>query len=386
MPTYRGTFSCGHEGSVYVFTKNIPSSQREWIVERKFEGLCPECQAAQKQKEIEELNQKSMEESKELQYPELSGTPRQVAWANTLRIKYIELFTRRMNRYAELSKNEEVLRIHDIMEYMVKTKLNASWYIDYRYSMDSFREMEKVWAELEEEMKKEEENLFDPMDDIAKELTVSPDEIKYPGIVKITGDESVVKVSYEKNDELISVVRELKFRWDGSAWKRYLDESTGLFVDRASELGNILLSKGFSVYVSDPDALGKAVSGDYVPEHKRWIKGNKKKNLLYITWSEDDDMDMQKNIEKLSSKNHEPGYISLPVSHYNEVLDLADIYNFRFTRTASELINTYREQYESLPKVFVTTQKTKEPVAVDKLKKILESSDTIIDDLLDDEV
>lgn len=40
MAKYSGTFSCGHDGRVDVIG---PTKNRQWIVDRKFEGLCPEC-------------------------------------------------------------------------------------------------------------------------------------------------------------------------------------------------------------------------------------------------------------------------------------------------------------------------------------------------------
>ncbi|MEG6613779.1 hypothetical protein V6C42_13065 [Pseudoclostridium thermosuccinogenes] len=48
MAWYYGTYACGHEGRVNIIG---PHSSRQWIADRKFEGLCPECY--QKELEIE---------------------------------------------------------------------------------------------------------------------------------------------------------------------------------------------------------------------------------------------------------------------------------------------------------------------------------------------
>ena len=58
MAWYYGTYSCGHEGRVNVVGK---MSERQWKIDRHFEGICENCKA----KQIEESNKKSMETSKE---------------------------------------------------------------------------------------------------------------------------------------------------------------------------------------------------------------------------------------------------------------------------------------------------------------------------------
>lgn len=51
MAWYYGTYSCGHEGRVNVVGK---MSERQWKIDRHFEGICENCKA----KQIEESNKK----------------------------------------------------------------------------------------------------------------------------------------------------------------------------------------------------------------------------------------------------------------------------------------------------------------------------------------
>ena len=87
MANYDIKFSCGH-----VETRNIIGKVKDR--ERKIEyfkeyGLCSACWEAEKKHQFEEQNRKAAEEAKEYGLPELTGTEKQVAWANTLRQNWI---------------------------------------------------------------------------------------------------------------------------------------------------------------------------------------------------------------------------------------------------------------------------------------------------------
>lgn len=93
MAKYEVTYKCGHTGTVELFGK---SSDRERKI-AWYEGycVCPECYAA-------EQAEKRSEEVKKYALPDLSGTEKQVAWAEKIRSKYISL------REKQAEKNEEL--------------------------------------------------------------------------------------------------------------------------------------------------------------------------------------------------------------------------------------------------------------------------------------
>lgn len=82
MALFSGTYSWGHEGEIQVYG---PLKNRQWIADRKFEGVCPDCYEKKKEEEEERKERKIIEEIGEKGWPKLSGTPKQVAWANILR-------------------------------------------------------------------------------------------------------------------------------------------------------------------------------------------------------------------------------------------------------------------------------------------------------------
>ena len=86
MAKYDVTYICGHEGVVELFG---PSRDREirlaWLVK----NLCQDCYREQELK-------KAKEKGKEMGLPELHGTEKQIAWAETIRASLIEVLQERI--------------------------------------------------------------------------------------------------------------------------------------------------------------------------------------------------------------------------------------------------------------------------------------------------
>ena len=85
---YKGVYACGHEGTVRI--SGGKASDREWKANRAFEHDCPECQKKVREEEIRVINEESASDSKKLRFPELEGSPKQIAWANTIRLKFYD--------------------------------------------------------------------------------------------------------------------------------------------------------------------------------------------------------------------------------------------------------------------------------------------------------
>lgn len=87
MAKYHGTHACGHEGVTNIVG---PTKNRQWIADRHFEKLCPECWEKKLIEDRERANAEAAAKAVEMELPELTGTEKQVAWANTLRQQLIE--------------------------------------------------------------------------------------------------------------------------------------------------------------------------------------------------------------------------------------------------------------------------------------------------------
>lgn len=387
MAWYYGTFACGHEGRVNLIG---PTKTREWRAEKRFEGLCPECFEKERELERERENKKAAEESKEMELPELTGSEKQVAWANTLRLKFIERFEdefknlskkeihfiaeRILSNRDDFSKKEikDMLeKVDDILEYILTNKTKAKYFIDNRSFGE--RELANVYKEMKAKEEKEE------MKDIINEATVIPKEVKFDEVVEIKYDEKSISAIYERNDTFIKIVKSLRFKWDGRVWSRKITEYIGSASDRVAELGNKLLNEGFSVLILGEEERAKAIAGDYEVECDRWIKHRLNTNKLAIVHEKNDSL--YKASRKLPGSKYD-GSVLVDVSHYKDVQDFAELYGFKFSKSAMELIEKYKEELKN--RESVEPEKVNPIELKDGLKEILNSSDEILDDLKDD--
>ncbi len=389
MAKYSGIFSCGHEGTVGIIG---PMKDREWKKERAFSKMCPECYSKYLAEEREKANREAEKKNKEWELPELTGTEKQVAWANTLRIEFIDKIK---NKLHELNENQidrdykEYLRDNNILlkefktfikdvdwliDYILNNKTEARFYIDNRtFSLNLLMSLYK-----ENEIAKEKEE----MKDIINESTLIPKEIKYQGFVEIKFNEDNISATYEKNYDFRDIVKDLGYKWGNGCWIKKIKETSGLYKDRVAELGNKLLNAGFSVLILDEEARKKAVNADYEVECTRWIYRRKGTTKLALNWKERNE-NLYNAARKLPGSKWDSPSVIVDVSHFKEIEEFAELYGFKFTVTAREYIEKYKEEITGLSTVEVVN--SKECIEKDGLKEILNSSRDVLDDLKEDD-
>lgn len=85
MAKYDVTYSCGHTAEISLFGPHKDRTRKiEWM---QREALCPDCYQAARERERTEATAKAAEIAKADCLPELTGTPKQVAWAETIRAR-----------------------------------------------------------------------------------------------------------------------------------------------------------------------------------------------------------------------------------------------------------------------------------------------------------
>lgn len=379
MAWYYGTYSCGHEGRTNIIG---PTKNRQWISDRHFEGLCAECYEAKKIVDREKANTEAAEKAKETELPELEGTEKQVAWANTLRQVMIDETEKWIEKMTRVYEGEPGLdsaanEINNILNFILTTKTKAFWYIDNRtVEFESIlkisnKEMNTLAAESAPEAK-----------DVINEATVYPENAISDAIAEIKITENQVTAEFERNDKFIKIVKMLDYNWSGKVWSREISQTTGSSYDRAAELGNKLLNAGFPIKLMDNEARQKAINGTYEPECKRWIYHRNKgdyKDWLVICWT--DDSDMYNKARSLPGSRWDKPSVVVKPEHFKEIEEFAGLYGFRFTPLASDIIKKAKEAKENA--TVVTPVKVQNQQQKDGLKEILNSGSDILDDLKD---
>lgn len=379
MAWYNGTFSCGHEGRVNIIG---PTKNREWKKEREFSKMCPECYKKWLEEDRKRKNQEALKEAKEMELPELKGTTKQVEWANTLRNDLIKLFQELDEKefIREREWNDEIqnLKFEDIniiLDYVMRSKVEARYYIDNR-GKSIYEIMVK---EIDEALKPEEEKEMEH--EIFTESTVFPENKVTDSIAKISYDKDKINVKFEKNEDFRQIVKSLKYKWEG-IWERKINNLTGTAEDRAAELGNKLLNAGFPIMILDENVRNNAVKGIYEQECDRWIFRRKEGNYagwLAVKWY--DHSDLYSIARKLPGSRYDNGYVMVNISHYKEAQDFANLYGFKFTEKAIKAIEEYKEQLEKVSTV--KPVKTEKELPKDGLQEILNSGSDVLDDLRD---
>lgn len=110
MAKYSVTFSCGHTQTVELFGKNSERERKISWYERS--GVCSDCYKA----EQDAKRQANMDACKSL--PALTGTPKQIAWAEKIRAEKYDMFKGRGFDY-------------------IANETSAAWWIDHRNDVES---------------------------------------------------------------------------------------------------------------------------------------------------------------------------------------------------------------------------------------------------------
>lgn len=387
MAQYKVTFSCGHEGWVNI---TGPTKNREWIRASKEKNVCPDCYRKWLQEKREQENKESLELSKEMELPELTGTEKQVAWANTLRVQAIQKideYIQELEEKAEGTQKPEIKEkrknrldeIYKSYSYALNNFTTASFWIDKRSYMSK---------ELIELFKKEFNNQKDIIEKelpsfVKEELTIKSDNNSFDLIVELRKNGNYLEAIYPKNETFKQIVKELSFSWSSSnyCWRREIDEYNGSFDDRAAELGNLLLNAGFTVQFPTNESKEMAINATFSKEQERWILWNDKKQSLKIFFERDSKI--YKYAKMLPAAEYSNLGILVKPQYFKEIFDFAECYDFSFSKKAKAILEKAKEEYNRINCVQV---EQKEPVEdIDKLEEILKKGGGIITDLMEDD-
>lgn len=382
------TCGCEFEMRENCWNRREADRWQEWA--KDYYNECPDCREARLAKERAEANAKAAQEAASEGWPELTGTEKQVMWANTLRSNVVKYFDEHYIQNEQLNAEGKV-RVGRFISWLLSTYTRAAWWIDNRADYKDLKWLNKqveLWTKSENsatDTDTEAESEKRLQREAEAEMTVAPAEQAHNGAVEITVTDTVVSARYEKNDDFRCVVKKLGYRWDSDrrVWSKAMTSTTGTAQERAAELGNKLLNAGFAVRIADPDTRQAAIDGQYEPEHLRWITcytSGDYEGWLCVRLPYGDTM--YERARKLpKSRYHKPN-IAVPASEWAAVEDFADLYDYRITAMAREAIDRAKAAV-----VTVTPAAAKDAVYAEREPEdmLQEDSGGILDDLRDDD-
>jgi len=374
---YDITYSCGHEEKEYIggYTQEYRDEQAEKMAKE----ICPACKREKAIKEAETNMEK-------YELPELVGTPRQVDWAMQIRDEKLDRimnyehqnFTDRdFDLRRRLKKDEKIKDQATIEEAkaMLLSETSSSFWIENKDAFIStliIENMDKIFA-------REETNKVESKDqEIAEEQIIRPDNFN-DDLVSINIKKEYISIESPKRQDIIDLVKSKGYRWRDSVWKKYVSSED--IDERAVEIGNLLLLKGYGVRFNadnSKELQEKAISGDYTPEQTRWVEY--KDDRFYIKWYGYDDDLYQTSRQLPNSKwNSEEYAVTVPIINFNEILDFADFNGFKLTDKAEKVINELNSTESARETVKKPSKQANEII------DILNSSTEVLDDLKDED-
>lgn len=364
------TYKCGHTGYIDIFR----GSRKDWFLEVNKQRLCRDCE----RKEEEEENRRNKELAEQRGYVKLEGTEKQVAWAETLRMKFVE----RLNRDIESLEDSQKQYYCDMLSYILDNETSAVFYINSRLEnakkiVDEYGDKEKV-----NDVKKEDEEI---QPDVIQESLMVPSYIWHDGIAEINIFDSVVTAKFtEINQTFIKIMHNLKYTWNSKLkrWERAITEYSGSATDRAAETANKLLLDGFKVLLWEDEARKKATDASYEPEVRHWLKfsDNKKKLFFNLDGYGDEYFEELKELE-FTTWDSKARCFWVDLHEHNYAEDYANIKGFGVSKTAKAAIETYEKLKSNISRIKPKEQKIEKR---DTLSDILRKPVEILEDLQDD--
>lgn len=358
MAKYSVTYTCGHEATIQLFGKH---KDREWRLQYEERKLCPDCYLEKLRKEREEENRKAAEAAKEQELPQLVGSEKQIAWAETIRQKFLDKLSDLLTHLkSEIAADPACSKTID--SFYGET--SSRWWIDNRFELDGVR---RLFATRYDKYSKEVQNTeaIPAINDAKIEATVRPESPVTETVAEIRPLESSVEVNFpEKHEDFRGIMKSLGFKWE-DGWKRNIGVTTGAVKDRAAEAGNKLLLAGFIIRIYDAEIRQAAISGAFESECSRWITrrkdGDKFAGWFSIRWYEDNQKLYNASRKLPRSKWYEKSVV-VPPEFFAEVLDFASMYGFKLSEKAQEVAESARAAKDATLTASAGKKKTEKPV------------------------
>jgi len=358
------TIYCAECGaSINVYGRNRTDADRKAAWHEQVGTLCPNCQEKKNASE----NAKYAAANAAAGLPPLSGSEKQVAWAETLRAKVF----RQIEQALPIAKAEDpeavikamvpsidtfqlaenARKLGHILETpfgdkgleafltVLRSKTRAVWWIENPLG-DLFYLARLLQDEIKgvllgepepspEQIEAEEEALLRPAGEPVSSI-----------IIDVRQEEGLVAIRFPSMEKANGIVRDMGFKWFRGRWFRQMNEMTGDTLDRMAEVAQRLVAGGYLVRVNDDQARERAVSGRFEPEHRRWVSMDREGRLV-LSWARDDDLyDVARRILGARYKDK---HIRVPVGSIEEVADFAGHYDLRMTDVVLAALERHRQ-------------------------------------------
>lgn len=383
----KAQFHCAECGDlVTIVGRNRSDADRKAKWHEAEGHLCDECEA----KRLAEENAVAAAQNADAGLPALSGSDKQVAWAESIRqsmLGHLERMAPMMRLmisavHMESATQEQRSTIHDkIIELLnqydgiersllagdyqyvmieaqhadrydafldvMRRQTRASWWIDNRNQRPT-RLIEAMADAIDAEMaerKPATEQEAEVIREAKTEALLKPagePASQHIAEISLVGDE--LRVAFpEKREDFRLLMRGIGFHWAERHWARRIGFMQGNPIDRMAETAHRILALGIMVRLHDDEARNKALSGEFEPEQTRWVvmtTGGAYDGWLKIVWPKSDDL--YTPAKALLGARYKDGAIYVPPGSIVEVADFANKYGFAMSQTPTRMLAEHK--------------------------------------------
>lgn len=408
---------CGHTSIQKLFGNSKERARKAiWIGER---SDCPDCEKAA----FAAANAAAAIENADNGLPELTGSEKQIAWAETIRkgkLESIAVFITIVEKWhdtgevyestygdkwgegnprarlmhVELSELVRELKTVDRAEAfiaIVHEKTDARWWIDGRdmsFAWIASNIRTEIDARIRSAVEEKIEALPSAQDAIAEATICPTGETVTKAVAEIRHVGAAIEVSFpEKRDDFREVIKAHGYTWKDPFWRLALDVTSGAAGDRLAEIAHRLVAAGFVVRLYDNEAREKAISGDFAPHCPRWVQkcaSGKYAGWLLIKWGREDDL--YHTARSLPGARYVSPVVAVPAGAVEAVAEFAERYDFRMSPGALEILEQHRAAL-AVGAVITDIKERPQAVSADYCgtpRPLTTPTDTVIDDDLRD--
>jgi len=127
MAQYEVQFSCGHTEIVQLYGPyKARQAKIDWMRAR---GLCPACRAAERERK----NQEAAAANTAAGLPPLTGTPKQVSWAESIRAEILSGEDEVRARIAAPNAPADQVAWAEKALERIRNQTSAAWWVEHRH-------------------------------------------------------------------------------------------------------------------------------------------------------------------------------------------------------------------------------------------------------------
>lgn len=341
-------FACGHTDTVFI--EGYKRSDIEWKAEHMAEGLCPECLAEERRKQSERF----AKENEAAGFCKLNGSPKQIAWAESIRHKWLDQLREEAARFIRTAEKEMGRSGASITEEQKNTLLNA---IDYFGSSQAEKDL-KDYSNAGKiiELGFPTRWLYDRARTwdrnnvpIIEPVIYEPErEAKKSGTVTVWAqqhdDTMFVHVQYAKDQDFINLMHKYEFSWshqDHDWSKNAYTVGSHDAVSLGAYITQALVNNGFRVQIKDRLIQNALESGEYRPyQFLQCSTDDKNHFCLTVTDAvRDEALKLPKARLKKGYDSSYPDVVRVQLTYAAEVAEFVDAYGYDKSKKAAELLD-----------------------------------------------